>query len=210
MKLTIFGATGRTGLPLIEQALGAGHEILAFVRSPQRMVIEHADLTLVQGDVMNKEDVARAITPDVDAVISVLGPTKNSPANLMAVAADNILNAMRDKGVKRLIFMTGAGVSTPGDQPRLINHIIKFSLKMLSGKVLKQSELAVKSVRSSNIQWTVVRVPMLTDAKHTGQCRVGMVGINTGPRVSRANAADFILKQLTDNTYIHESPVVSD
>ncbi|MAU11645.1 MAG: NmrA family transcriptional regulator [Anaerolineaceae bacterium] len=210
MKITIFGATGRTGILLVEQALAAGHEVVAFVRSPEKMPIEHISLSLVQGNVIHKEDVTKVITPDVDAVISVLGPTRNSSANLMAVAADNILNAMREKDVKRLIFMTGAGVSTPGDQPKLINHIIKFALKALSGEVLKQSEQAVETVRNSDRRWTVVRVPMLTDASYTGKLRVGMVGVNTGSRLTRADAAAFILNQLTDETYIRKSPVISN
>jgi putative NADH-flavin reductase len=210
MKLVVFGATGRTGLPLVQQALDAGHQVVAFVRDPAKMPIRHENLRLIQGDVMNAADVDKAILSDVDAVISTLGPTKNNPKEMMPAAASNILNAMNRQGVKRLIFMSGAGVDMPEDQPKLMNHVIKFALKTMAGDVLKQSEQAVRQVEKSDLAWTIVRVPRLNDNPHSGQYRVGWVGVNTGPNLSRADAADFILKQLTDPTYVHKAPVISN
>lgn len=210
MKIVVFGATGRTGLPLIKQALEVGHQVVAFVRDPAKMPVQQDSLTLIQGDVMKAEDVERAITPDVDAVISVLGPAKDSPKDMLPVAVSNILSAMHRRGIKRLIYMTGAGVDMPEDKPKLINHIIKFALKMMAGEVLKQSELAVREVQNSGLEWTIVRVPVLNDNPYSGQYRVGWVGVNTGQRLSRADAADFILGQLTNNNYLRKAPVVSN
>lgn len=213
MKVAIFGATGRTGIPLVKQALDAGHEVIGFVRSPEKMPIQHDRLTLVQGDVMNREDVDRAITPDVDAVLSVLAPVKGSPPDMLPKAVDNILAAMKRHQIDRIIYMTGAGVDAPEDQPKLFNHFIKFALKTMAGDVLKQSEMAVNKIRNSDKTWTVVRAPMLTDGEHTGQYRVGWVGVNTGPRLARADAADFMLKLLKDEqakAYLNKAPVISN
>lgn len=210
MKIVIFGATGRTGLPLVEQALAANHEVVAFIRDPHKMTLKHEHLTLVQGDVMNANDVNKAISNDVDTVISVLSPTKGSPTNMLPVAVDNILRAMHQQGIKRLIYMTGAGVDMPEDRPQLVNHIIKFALKTLAGDVLKQSVEAVRKVQASNLDWTIVRGPMLNNNPYSGHYRVGWVGVNTGPRLSRADAADFILSQLTSSAYSHKAPMVSN
>lgn len=210
MKLVIFGATGRTGIPLVEQALAAGHEVTAFARTPSKLGIQHERLSVAQGDVLNADDVALAIPADADAVISVLSPVKGSPDDLLPRAVDNILAAMNLKGIKRLVYMTGAGVSFPEDQPGLFDRVIKFALKTTAGKVLEQSEQAVRKVQNSDRDWTVVRAPMLTNAEHTGDYRVGWVGVNTGPRLARADAADFILKQTTDDSYIGKAPVVSN
>jgi putative NADH-flavin reductase len=210
MKLVVFGATGRTGVPLIKQALDAGHQVVAFVRDPAKMPVKHDRLTLVQGDVMKSADVDKAISSDINAVISVLSPVKESPKDMLPVAVDNMLNAMQRHRIKRLIYMTGAGVDMPEDKPKLINHVIKFALKTTAGDVLKQSELAVRKVQNSSMDWTILRAPMLNDNPHSGQYRVGWVGVNTGPRLSRADAADFILKQLTSNTYLCKAPVVSN
>jgi putative NADH-flavin reductase len=210
MKLVVFGATGRTGLPLLQQALDAGHQVVAFLRDPSKLQITHAQLTSVQGDVTTQEDVDKAITSDVDAVISVLGPVKGSPAEMMPAAATHIVTAMQRHNVKRLIFMTGAGVAMPQDQPKLINHVIKFALKTFAGNVLTQSENAVRFIQNSDLDWTIVRVPMLVDGPHTGSYRVGWVGVNTGPRLHRADAADFALQQLHTSDYLHKAPVVSN
>lgn len=210
MKIVVFGATGRTGLPLVQQALDAGHEVIGFVRTPSKMPIQHARLTLIQGDVMNASDVKRAITPDVDAVLSTLSPLKDSPPEMASRAADNILIAMQQNGVSRLIYMTGAGVDAPQDQPKLINHVIKFALKTLAGEVLRQSEEAVRKVRASDRDWVIVRAPMLTDDAYSGSVRVGWVGVNTGPRLARADAAAFMLQQVTANQHLRQAPVISN
>lgn len=81
---------------------------------------------------------------------------------------------------------------------------------MMAGDVLKQSQLAVHKVQGSGLEWIILRAPMLNDQPHSGQYRVGWVGISTGPHLSRADAADFLLTQLTDNIYLGKAPVVSN
>lgn len=210
MKIVVFGATGRTGIPLVQQALDAGHEVVGFARTPSKMPIQHDRLTLIAGDVMNADDVQRAIPPDVDAVLSTLGPVKGSPPEMLPRAADNIIAAMQQSGVMRLIYMTGAGVDAPQDQPKFINHVIKFALKTISGDVLRQSEEAVAKVRGSDRDWTVVRAPMLTDGDYSGDIRVGWVGVNTGPRLARADAAAFMLQQAAATDHLRQAPVISN
>jgi putative NADH-flavin reductase len=210
MKVVIFGATGRTGMPMVKQALDAGHEVIAFVRNPAKLGISHERLKVVTGDVTNSADVARAIEPGTDAVVSLLAPTKGAPVDMLPRAADNMLAAMQKQGVRRWIYMTGAGVRTSEDKPKVMDHVIRFMLKTMAGYVLKQSELAVAKVRASDRDWTVVRAPMLTDGNHTGQYRVGWVGVNTGMRLARPDAADFILKQMADKTYLRKAPMLSN
>jgi putative NADH-flavin reductase len=210
MRIVVFGATGRTGIPLVQQALDAGHDVVAFARTPSKLPLQGARLTVVQGDVMAAADVERAFAGGADAVASVLAPTKDAPANLLPTAAANIVAAMQQHDARRLVYMTGAGVEMPGDQPKLFNHIIKFALKTMAGDVLRQSVAAVEIVRSSGLEWVIVRAPMLTDGPRSGQYRVGMVGVNTGPRLSRADAADFILRQLESAAYAGQAPVVSN
>jgi putative NADH-flavin reductase len=210
MKIVVLGGTGRTGIPLIEQAVAAGHEVVALVRTPSKLNITHDCLTVVQGDAMNAVDVNKVITPDVTAVVSVLGPIKGSPTDLLPVAANHVMTAMQNAGVRRLIWMTGAGVSFPQDQPQFFDHVIKFLLKTISPEVLAQSEKAVYAIADSHLDWTIVRGPMLTDTPHSSTYRVGWVGVNTGARLSRADAADFILKQLDGKEYLRLAPMLSN
>jgi putative NADH-flavin reductase len=209
MKLTIFGATGRTGIPLVQQALAAGHAVTAFARTPEKLSITHDQLTVVQGDATDPAAVERAVS-GADAVLSALGQTKGAPKDMQTVATRNIVAAMQQHGVRRLVSLTGAGVDAPQDQPKLINHLIKLALKTLSGAVIQDAEGHAEVIRNSDLDWVIVRGPMLTEGPYTGQYRVGWVGVNTSARIARADVADFMLKQVTENTYLRQAPMISD
>jgi putative NADH-flavin reductase len=208
MKLTIFGASGRTGRPLVEQALAAGYEVTAFVRDPARLPISDARLHVVQGDVMNAAQVDEAVR-GADAVLSVLGHAKGSPKNMQTVATENIVAAMKKHGVRRLISLTGAGVKDPQDQPKLVDHAIRGLLVLLQKDVLRDAEQHARVIQQSDLDWTIVRGPRLNEGPRTGTYRVGMIGKNSGTMVSRADLADFMLKHVDDTTYLGQAPVVS-
>jgi putative NADH-flavin reductase len=209
MRLTVFGASGRTGRLLVQQALDAGHNVVAFVRDSTKLSLQSERLTIVQGDVLNAADVEKAVNGS-DAVLSTLGQSKGSPKDLQTVATRNMVAAMEKYRVSRLVSLTGAGVDAPEDQPKLINNIIKFALKTLSGVVLQDALGHVEVIKGSNLDWVIVRGPRLTEGPRTGKYRVGWVGVNTGVSISRADLADFMLKEVTDNTYLHKLPMVSD
>ncbi len=209
MKLAIFGATGRTGIPLVQQALDAGHTVVALARTPGKLPIRLDRLTVIQGDVTNATDVEKTVQGS-DAVISVLGHAKNSPKDMQTVGIKNIIAAMEKYDVKRLVSLTGAGTDAPQDQPKLVNHLIKFALKTLSGEVLKDAVNHTDVIRNSKLDWVIVRVPRLNEGPHTGKYRIGWVGVNTGTRISRADVADFLLKQASDRTYLHQAPMISE
>ena len=209
MKLAIFGATGRTGIPLVEQTLAAGHEVVALARASSSLPIQHPKLTVIQGDVLNQADVEKVVQSS-NAVLSVLGHRKESPRDMQTVAIRYIIAAMEKYGVKRLVSLTGAGVDAPQDRPKLFNHLIKTALRVMSGDVLRDAVHHAEVIRNSTLDWVIVRVPMLTDGPHTGKYRVGWVGINTGARIARADVADFLLKQVADNTYLYQAPMISE
>jgi putative NADH-flavin reductase len=210
MKLVVFGATGRTGRLVVQQALDQGYTVVAFVRDPAKVPDQNCNLAIVLGSVMTAADVERAITPDVDAVICVLSPAKGAPSDLLPVAVGNIIRAMQRQGIRRLIHMTGAGVAMPQDRPKLVDRAIKVALQMQAGAVLRQSEAAARLVEDSGLDWTILRAPRLTNGPHSGHYRVGWAGVNTGPMLSRADAADFILKQTASRDYLHMAPAVSN
>jgi putative NADH-flavin reductase len=208
MKIVVFGASGGTGKKIIEQALIAGHIVTAFVRSPSKLDVQHQNLIAFQGDVMDADAVKKAIAGQ-DAVISALGPVRPPVPGMMETAAKNIIAGMQAHGLRRLISTTGAGVRDPQDQPKLIDHIMKGLLTLLARDVLADSAANVKLIQSSGLDWTVVRYPRLLDGTHTGKYRVGYVGRDSGSQLSRADGADFVLKELKANQWIGKSPIVS-
>lgn len=210
MDIAIFGASGRTGLPLLEQALAAGHHVTALVRTPAKIPFAHPQLTIIQGDVGDRSAVEQTITPTTQVVVVLLAPSKSSPVDLLPRAAEHILTTMQQRHISRLIWMTGAGVPAPEDRPQLPDRLIKFALKTLSGSILEQSEAAVDKVRSSDREWVVVRAPMLIDGPRKHTLRAGWVGVGTGIQLVRADGAAFILDQLSDATYVGKAPMISN
>ncbi len=208
MNIVIFGATGRTGQLLVEKALERGHQVTALARSPEKLTGFNGQLEIVQGDARDAGKVAEAVA-GAEAVISVLGPTENRPVFAVSKATENILSAMKDQGVERLILSAGAGVGDPQDAPRLFNRLIDFLLKLFSRWVYEDMVRTVEQVRSSDLQWTVVRVPMLVDGEETEEVQVGYVGKGMGPRVFRADLAAFMLDQLASSEYVQQAPAIS-
>lgn len=197
MKLAIFGGSGRTGQILIRQALAAGHEISALARTPEKIPAAEP-LRVVQGDLDSP-----------GAVISVLEPASNTPDSRVSRGIEHILAAMEAHGVRRLLLSTGAGVADPMDAPGPFNRLMSLLLRLLARHVLEDMTRTVERVRASDRDWTIVRVPMLTDDPPTGRVTAATVGRGLGLRASRADLAAFLLAQLEIDTYLRQAPAIS-
>ena len=208
MKIVVFGASRGAGLQVVKQALEAGHIVTAFVRSPEKFEVRHANLIVFKGDAMDASAVENAIIGQ-DSVISALGPTRPPILHMMETSAKNIVTGMKKHGVCRLISTTGAGVRQPEDEPKFIDNFIGFLLNILAKDVELDSAENVQVICTSDLDWTVVRFPRLMDGEHTSKYRVGFVGKDSGTQLSRADAADFILKELAEKKWLRKLPVVS-
>lgn len=208
MKLAIFGATGRTGRELVKQALERGHSVRAFARNPGKLDLKHDRLEVVQGDVQDPAAVQEAVA-GVDAVLSALGPTQNKPDHQVTAGTRNILAAMKEQGVRRIIVTGGAGVGDPKDQPKLIDRLVKGLLLLAARHVYADMKGAVELVRSSGLDWTVVRLPRLTEDPASGKVREGYLGGDVGISIGRADVASFMLDQLDSDRWLREAPVIS-
>lgn len=206
MKVVIFGAAGQTGKHLVAKALDAGHEVTAFVRDPAKLAIKHERLHTAQGTSTDAAAVARAIQGQ-DAVISALGQVKPFQPDLMKQTATHIIAAMKQHGVKRLVYLTGAGVTSPKDPPSFAARVIVPLMKVVAGEMLADSALGVRLVQESNLDWTIVRGPRLGNNPPRGAFISGY--IKTGfEEFSRADLADFMLQEAVRSEYVREMPIV--
>lgn len=208
MKIVVFGASRGVGLHVVKQALAGGYVVTAFVRSPEKFEVKHANLSVCKGDSRDATTVENVIAGQ-EAVISTLGPTRPPAAHMLETSAINIVAGMKKHGLRRLISTTGAGVRQPEDQPKLIDHVIGFVLHLLARDVVRDSAANVKVIQASDLDWTVVRFPRLMDGEHTGKYRVGFVSKESGSQISRADGADFVLKELTERKWVKKLPLVS-
>lgn len=221
MEVAIFGATGRTGSLLVSRARRSGYGVVAFARDPSKAAglgqgeegsggdsSTPTGIRVVAGDVLDPVSVAGAVR-GVGAVLVALGHTRTSTEDVHAEGTKNIVGAMHEAGVGRLISLTGAGVPDPEDRPKISDRAITGVLKLLQRSVLEDARVHAEIIRESGLDWTIVRAPRLTDGPATGNYRVGPVGRESGSRISRADVAEFMVRQIEDSTYAHQAPMIS-
>jgi len=208
MKILIFGATGKTGKILVEESLKRGFEVSVFIRNPKKLNKEYYSMLKVYvGDVTNSKDFNQ-VSERFDALISVLGHTRGGSPCIQEIAIKNILKLMKKVGSKRFVDLTGAGVYFEGDRPGIIDNIFTSLLRIIDPERISDGEKHVELIKSSDVNWTIVRVPVLTNTKRLGY-KVGMVGDFMGfPFLSRYDLSDFILDILNDSKYYKKSPYV--
>ena len=208
MKVLILGATGGTGLELVKQAVAAGHDVTAFVRDPKKLTISDDSLKAVQGNILDVGSLERAV-PGQDAVISALGSPGLGPSTELSDGTRNIIAVMERSNVKRLIFETTIGV---GDSREHLSWFAKwFFFPLVIRNVVADKEIQERLIKESSLDWTIVRPGRLTNGTRTGRYREGDQ-INAeapGRAISRADVAEFMLRQLTDDRYLHKTPAVS-
>lgn len=203
MRILIFGSTGSIGKLLVQQALEENHHVTAFVRNPMAISIRHPNLSVIRGDVIDRTSVERA-TPGHDAVICTLGA--GSKGTVRAVGTQNIIVAMDKAGIKRFICQSTLGA---GDSRGNLNFFWKHIMfGMLLRKAYADHELQESYVMQSDLDWTIVRPAAFTDGPRTQNYVHGFDPNATGLtlKVSRADVADFLLKQLSDLRYLRKTP----
>jgi putative NADH-flavin reductase len=208
MKVTVLGATGKAGRHVVEQALADGHEVTALARTPAKLDIRHERLRVVQGDVEDAERLEQAVT-GADAVISTVGQTKTSSPELLERLAQNLVPAMQKQGVRRLVTLVGAGVPDERDEGSLGRSFMRGLMKLVARKLLEDAERHAQIVRSSDLDWTLVRPPRLTDGERQGQYRTGYLRLGPKESISRADVAEFMLDLAGNGRYVREAPMVS-
>lgn len=208
MRLLIFGATGGTGRQLLEQALADGHLVTAFVRNPAKIARKHANLQVIQGDVRDDTAVAQAMQ-NQDVVLSTLGAPASDKTMVRANGTRTIIRAMEQTGIRRFICQTSLGY---GDSRAILPLHMKYLIVPLILRHAFADHARQESyIKQSQLDWTVVRPGNLTDGQRTGHYRHGFANNDKTVKlkVSRADVADFMLKQVTDNTYLQQTPGLS-
>jgi putative NADH-flavin reductase len=204
MNVLVFGASGKTGREVVRQALARGFNVSAFVRDTARLPLAHANLRLVKGEITDPRAVARAMEQQT-CVISTLGvglPLRHDPIVIEGVRT--IARASEHASVERLLYMSFIGVRESRDAAG-------FLLKQLAGTVLRHEvadhEAKEAAVAESFVDWTIVRPPKLTNGRLTASYRVGedIEARSPLPMMSRADVADFMLRQLSDQSFIRKA-----
>ncbi len=211
--IALFGGSGRTGVPFIKNSLN-DYKIKALIRNPEKVEIRHKNLEVIQGDVMNLTDINACIS-GADVVVSLIGHDKNSPASFQTKAVETILESMKNHKVSRIISLTGGGVRDEKvDNPGFMDNLVVFVMKNLAGKgtrnALEDGISHTKAIRRSDLEWTIVRAPMLTREAAKGNIEVGSVGSVKGFKLTREDLAEFLYREIAEKKYIRQMPFVTN
>ena len=208
MKLLVFGSTGGTGRELVKQALDLGHSVTAYARNPTKIKdIQHSSSKVVRGDVLDLATV-ESVVQGHEAVFITIG-AGSSRTTIREEGTRNIIKAMQGIDVKRLICQSSLGV---GDSRANLSFFTKYIIvDVFLRHAFADHERQEAVVRQSTLDWTIVRPPHLKDGPRTGVYRHGFSTTDTRIKgwISRADVSDFMLKQLVDDTYLHQAPGVS-
>jgi putative NADH-flavin reductase len=202
MKVLIFGAAGRTGRHVVKQAILQHHRVTAFVRSPADFEMAAAHLAVFTGNVTDGHAVARAMK-DHDVVISVLGTSRKHQRDPSVVQGVRyILHAMQERGVRRLIYQSCLGVAE--SRPGAGLYMRTIGARVLRHELADHEEKEAL-IRATSLDWTIVRPARLTKGERTGRYRGGEHVCASGfggASLSRADAAEFLLKHASDSSSI--------
>ena len=207
----IIGASRGIGLETVKAALEAGHSVRALARSARGIRLDHPRLEKMVGDALEMTAVKRALT-GIDAVTQSLGVSGGpeiifEPTRLFSKATRVLVTAMQEARVKRLICVTGFGA---GDSRGSGGFLYNVALHLLLGRIYDDKDVQEHIVRRSKLDWVIVRPVILTSGPKTHAYRALV-----DPRdwtcgfISRTDVADFLVKQINNDAFLHKTPVLT-
>ena len=207
----IMGASRGIGLETVKAALAAGHCVRALARSVERIPLDHPQLAKVAADALDPAAVQRALD-GVDVVIQTLGVTPSlervlKPTSLFSEATRILLQAMKKTGVRRLITVTGFGAGDSRNRGGLLYNTV---FHLFVARVYDDKNVQEDLIQDSGLDWVIARPVILTNGPRTGRYHVLVE-----PRswrigfISRADIADFLIRQIEDDTYLGKTPVLT-
>lgn len=207
----IVGASRGIGLETVKRALEAGHNVRALARSAGRIPIDHPDLERVSGDALDPTIVKRVLD-GADAAIETLGVAPGpevilKPVKLFSKATRVLVDLMAEAGVKRLICVTGIGAGDSRDKGGFLYSAVLLPLFLK--RVYDDKNVQEQIIRDSMLDWVIARPGLLTRGPRTRSYRVltNREEWRMG-KISRANVADFLVKQIDDDTYLGKTPLL--
>lgn len=205
-QITVFGANGRIGTLVVNRLLTKKYKVVAFVHRSHNFE-PHENLRIIQGNIYDSASVKDAIKGS-KAVISTLGSWGTPKKDILSTGMKHIIPAMETNKVKRIITVTGSDAFEPMDKPNTYLKLRHKLFSMLASSIMRDAEEHMRLLRSSRLDWTVVRSPVMTDRGADD----GYVLRNKFPKfiatVSRNAVADAIIWLLETGEYVRRAPII--
>ncbi len=203
MKLTILGASGRIGRRVLEQATAAGHDVTVLVRDPTSVSVDPSRVKVVVGTIQDGSALERAIV-GADAVVSTIGPDGNTADQVekLRFGMRRTIAAMHAHGVRRIVNLSGAGITAPGERKPLLDKLATRLVRLLSRHVVAAKQAEYDELAQTDLEWIAVRPALVTDGPHSGRYVAGPGELRPGARISRADIGQLMLAEAEQPTHI--------
>jgi putative NADH-flavin reductase len=206
MQITVFGASGRVGVRVVELALKKGYTVVAFVHS--RNPFQGTPRLIVhQGDIRNPRDVEAALKHS-KAVVSCLGSWHSKRKDILSTAMRVIIPEMQAHRIRRIVTLTGADALAPGETPHGSHKLAHILLKIGARKVLGDGEVHMQLLSQSKLAWTTIRSPIMNNFGKRGY-RLGFHAISPLATIRRQAVARALVAQIIRPDYVGKAPFIS-
>ena len=211
MKILVLGANGAVGQLAIAELLQANHEVKALVRNASTMPSRHPRLTVEQGDPTNAADLERLLAGQ-DVVLSTLGVRKNKRTTVRADVARNLVAGMKKHGVRKLVWLDGAGVGS--SKEFVARHSFFFGrivMPLFLNYMYEDAAVADALIEQSGCDWVIVRPMSFTNGAKKGNISVVTdmsLTVKLRLRIPRADVAAFLVEQLIEDDYVGQMPII--
>ena len=206
-KIAVIGGTGKSGSYLVKRLLENQHSLKILVRNPDHKIPDHPLVEIVTGDARDYETIGSLLS-NCKAVLSTLGQPKGEPS-IFSTATKNVIRAMRNLGVDRYIVTTGLNVDTPFDQK---DSKVRFATDWMYAnypETTKDKQLEYEVLSQSGIRWTLVRLPRILQTDSHFPVTTSLENC-PGESISALDLADFLISQLTDDSFTGKSPFLAN
>jgi putative NADH-flavin reductase len=211
MKVTVFGATGSLGQECLEQCLQAGHDVTVLVRSPDKLPGTLRNrITVIHGDGLVFDDVARALPRGTDAVLFAVGvDEKTSPPDLCTDVTRHILAVMRREQIPRLVWCGGGSNFRPEDVITFGAHFVRwFSETFLKHRHTDKEHQLRLLDENTDVCWIGVRPLQMKSGPKKGRYRLGYNAFSGLSSISFADCAHAMVTMLDDDTWLGKVPII--
>ncbi|MGY3211831.1 NAD(P)-dependent oxidoreductase [Mucilaginibacter sp. HD30] len=207
--IAVLGANGGIGKQVVMQALIAGYDVSAILRTPDNLTIQHPNLKVIQGDIMRAGTLDEHLKGK-DVIISAIGKNSFKKTTLYSQGSKNLIESMERTGVKRAFFISASGLDVNPKHPLLVRLATKYILQLILRNPYADQRSMENIIKQSNIDWTIVRPPRLLDKSLTGNYRMSTNGfLENGLSISRADVAHFIVNNLGNEVIIKKTVEVA-
>lgn len=205
--IALIGATGMTGRYILQRALAEGYPVKVLARTPAKLEGLTPRVTIVKGDALDPEAIETLLSGS-DIVISALGPVKADGAAAKMIstnATGHVIAALRDTDISRYILVSGAAVVVPGDERNLTGWWMRQLVKLRLGSVLADKQAEYQLLAESDIDWTLLRCPLIDSAPYKSSPRVSLLTPSSF-HLRAAELADFVIREVEAPSYVREAP----